>query len=59
MTAIAAETSCGVIKSDHWLHWGVAHILANRCFPCQDDDDDDDGDDDDGDDGGIIHCDVD
>ena len=42
MTAIAAETSCGVIKSDHWLHWGVAHILANRCSLCQDDGDDDD-----------------
>ena len=44
-TAIAAETSCGVIKSDHWLHWGVAHILANRCSLCQDGEDDDDDDD--------------
>ena len=44
-TAIATETSCGVIKSDHWLHWGVAHILANRCSLCQDGEDDDDDDD--------------
>ena len=44
-TAIAVETSCGVIKSDHWLHWGVVHNLANRCSLCQDGEDDDDDDD--------------